>query len=59
MRRVLEPETVRKVCLYKSAARTLSPPAEAFAEHLAGWLPRWHAMDSELGKNKSGLHVLR
>ena len=50
MRRVLEPETVRKVCLYQSAARTLSPAAQAFAEHLLGWLPRWHAMDWELGK---------
>lgn len=41
MRRVVEPETVRKVCLYLPAARGLSPAAEGFAEHLAGWLPRW------------------
>ena len=48
MRRVIEPETVRKVCLYKCSARSMSPAAEAFAEHLAGWLPRWHAMDWDL-----------
>jgi DNA-binding transcriptional LysR family regulator len=41
MRRVLEPETVRKVCLYKSTARSLSPAAQGFAEHLARWLPEW------------------
>lgn len=43
MRRVVGPETVRKVCLYRPAARTMSPAAEGFAEHLAAWLPRWPA----------------
>ncbi|MDZ4187671.1 MAG: LysR family transcriptional regulator [Hydrogenophaga sp.] len=43
MRRVLEPETVRKVCLYKPTLRTLSPAAEGFAEHLSQWLPEWAA----------------
>ena len=41
MRRVVEPETVRKVCLYRSAERPLSPAAEGFAEHLAAWMPAW------------------
>jgi len=41
MRRVVEPETVRKVCLYRPKARTLSPAAEGFAEHLAAWLATW------------------
>ncbi len=41
MRRVLEPETVREVCLYKPLARSLSPAAEGFADHLAEWLPAW------------------
>jgi DNA-binding transcriptional LysR family regulator len=41
MRRVVEPEAVRQVCLYRSAARALSPAAEGFAEFLAAWLPRW------------------
>lgn len=41
MRRVLEPETVRQVCLYRPLARTLSPAAEGFAEHLARWLAAW------------------
>jgi DNA-binding transcriptional LysR family regulator len=43
MRRVVDPETVRKVCLYCSAVRTLSPAADGFAEFLSGWLVRWHA----------------
>jgi DNA-binding transcriptional LysR family regulator len=43
MRRVVDPETVRKVCLYRSAVRTLSPAADGFAEFLSGWLVRWHA----------------
>ena len=41
MRRVLDPETVRKVCICRSAVRNLSPAAEAFAEHLTAWLPGW------------------
>jgi DNA-binding transcriptional LysR family regulator len=41
MRRVVEPETVRKVCLYRPVGRNLSPVSEGFAEHLAAWLPRW------------------
>lgn len=41
MRRVLEPETVRKICLYKSLTRSLSPAAEGFSEHLSAWLPGW------------------
>jgi DNA-binding transcriptional LysR family regulator len=43
MRRVVDPETVRKVCLYRSAARTLSPAADGVTEYLSGWLVRWHA----------------
>lgn len=41
MRRVVDPETVRKVCLYAALGRTHSPAAEGFAEHLAAWLPKW------------------
>jgi len=40
-RRVVEPETVRKVCLYRPLLRTLSPAAQGFAEHLAHWLTKW------------------
>jgi DNA-binding transcriptional LysR family regulator len=42
MRRVTDPETVRKVCLYRPAARALSPAAEGFADFLAKWLSEWH-----------------
>lgn len=41
MRRVLEPESMRKVCLYAPASRALSPAAEGFAEFLGPWIKRW------------------
>lgn len=41
MRRILEPETVRKVCIYTPASRAQAPAAEGFTEFLAEWLPRW------------------
>ncbi len=41
MRRVVDPETVRKVCLYRPMTRATSPAAEGFGVHLAGWLPIW------------------
>jgi DNA-binding transcriptional LysR family regulator len=41
MRRVVQPESVRKVCLYAPAVRTLSPAAEGFAEFLGAWIKHW------------------
>jgi DNA-binding transcriptional LysR family regulator len=41
MVRVVEPETVRKVCLYRPVGRSLSPAAEGFADYLAGQLSAW------------------
>jgi len=41
MRRVIEPESMRTVCLYRPTVRALSPAAEGFAEHLAQWLSGW------------------
>ncbi len=41
MRRVVGPETIRHVCVYRSAARAVSPAAEGFAEFLLGWLKKW------------------
>lgn len=41
MRRVVEPETVRKVCLYLPVSRGVSPAAEGFAHHLVQWMPQW------------------
>lgn len=41
MRRVVEPETVRKVCLYRPTGRALSPAAQGFADFLAGHLAAW------------------
>lgn len=42
-KRVLEPETVRKVCLYKPLSRSLSPAASGFADFLKEWLVEWQA----------------
>lgn len=39
--RVIEPETVRKVCLYRPLGRSLSPAAQGFADFLAAELPQW------------------
>ncbi|RCW65212.1 LysR family transcriptional regulator [Pseudorhodoferax soli] len=41
MRRVIDPEAMRTVCLYRPTARSGSPAADGFAEHLAQWLPTW------------------
>ncbi|MDP9125626.1 MAG: LysR substrate-binding domain-containing protein [Pseudomonadota bacterium] len=41
MRRVVGPETVRKVCLYTPVARALSPAAQGFAAHLETWMAPW------------------
>lgn len=41
MRRVVGPETLRQVCLYRPTQRPASPAAEAFAAFLATWLPGW------------------
>ncbi|MGB7180311.1 MAG: LysR substrate-binding domain-containing protein, partial [Burkholderiaceae bacterium] len=43
MRRVLKPETVREVCVYRPLSRALSPAADGFAEHLLRWMPTWSA----------------
>jgi len=37
--RVVDPETVRKVCLYRPTGRSLSPAAEGFAEFVESELP--------------------
>jgi DNA-binding transcriptional LysR family regulator len=42
MRRVVDPETVRKVCLYRPGLRDPSPAAEGFEEFLVRWMKAWH-----------------
>lgn len=39
MRRVVDPETIRQVCVYRPTNRAMPPAAEAFADFLAGRLP--------------------
>ena len=41
MRRVVEPETVRTVCLFRPTGRALSPAAQGFADFLASHLTAW------------------
>ena len=41
MKRIVEPETIREVCVYRSTERALSPPAAGFADFLLPWLKRW------------------
>ena len=38
MRRIVDPEVVRHVCLYYSTSRAASPAAQGFLEHLVTWL---------------------
>jgi DNA-binding transcriptional LysR family regulator len=40
-RRVLAPETIREVCVYRPSARSTTPAAEGLADHLREWLPAW------------------
>lgn len=40
MKRVVQPESVRKVCLYTPGTRALSPAAAGFADFLAAWIQR-------------------
>jgi DNA-binding transcriptional LysR family regulator len=42
MRRVVEPETIRHISIYRPTARAFSPAAEGFAEYLLGWLKNWY-----------------
>jgi DNA-binding transcriptional LysR family regulator len=41
MKRIVEPETIREVCVYRSTERALSPPAAGFVDFLLPWLKRW------------------
>lgn len=48
MKRVTHPETMRHVCLYRSATRVVAPAAQAFAEFIAEWLRRWHSAQARV-----------
>jgi len=41
MRRVVDPETIRHISVYRPATRAFSPAAEGFAEFLVQWLKKW------------------
>ncbi|WP_081069674.1 LysR family transcriptional regulator [Burkholderia stagnalis] len=42
MRRVIEPETIREVCIYRPVTRALSPSAAGFAQFLVEHLKVWN-----------------
>ena len=55
MRRIVAPESVREVCLYRPARRVTSPAARDFGEHLRRWLPAWHRAQQKQTKRDEGV----
>ncbi|MFK7964765.1 MAG: LysR family transcriptional regulator [Burkholderiaceae bacterium] len=53
MRRVLEPETVRQVCLYLNDRTSTPRVTESFSEFLVQWMPLWHAEQEKLNRPKN------
>lgn len=41
MKRVIDPEVQRKICLYSSSLRAPSPAVEGFAAFLGPWMAKW------------------
>jgi len=50
MRRILDPEVMRQVCLYRPASRAIPPAAEGFAEFLDPWLRDWGRRHAARGR---------
>jgi len=59
MLRVVAPETVRKVCLYRPVDRSISPAAQGFAEFLIGELGAWAASHGVAGRPVSRKRTVR
>jgi DNA-binding transcriptional LysR family regulator len=51
MRRVINPEAMRAICLYRPATRVLSPAAEELYRFLANWLEDWNARETREDKS--------
>jgi hypothetical protein len=62
VRRVKEPEVIRKVCIYHSTVRSVPPAAQAFAEFLGPWLQAWERAQDKIAPDTPGArpptHVL-
>lgn len=54
MRRVTDPEAIRRICLYRPALRSIPPAAEAFGEFLVQWVRRWNAASRNLRPHRVG-----
>ncbi|MEX3931684.1 LysR family transcriptional regulator [Paraburkholderia phymatum] len=52
MRRVVEPETIREVCIYRPVDRSLSPSADGFAEFLGVCLKTWDRKTQGVGASR-------
>jgi len=51
MKRVEDPEVIRKICLYRPARRSIPPAAEAFGEFLIEWARTW--ADAALSRRRN------
>ena len=47
MRRVVDPETIRQVCVYRPVRRASSPAADGFLTFLLDWLRNWQHATSQ------------
>ncbi|MBB5498175.1 LysR family transcriptional regulator [Paraburkholderia sp. MM5384-R2] len=52
MRRIVDPETIREVCVYRSTERALSPSADGFADFVMPWLKRWDRETQDEARGK-------
>ncbi|OLL28507.1 LysR family transcriptional regulator [Burkholderia sp. SRS-W-2-2016] len=59
MRRIVDPETIREVCVYRSTERALSPSASGFADFVMPWLKRWDREMQGRGKRTKAEVVKR
>lgn len=49
MRRVVDPETIRQVCVYRPTRRASSPAADGFLPYLLDWLRNWQSATGVAG----------
>ncbi|MGF6638966.1 hypothetical protein OKW39_006183 [Paraburkholderia sp. MM6662-R1] len=54
MRRIVDPETIREVCVDRSTERALSPSADGFADFVKPWLKRWDRETQDEARGKRG-----
>lgn len=50
MKRVVDPEVQRKICLYRSSVRAASPAVDGFAAFLGPWMKAWSRQFDHAGR---------